>query len=44
MPDRYLASQGTVLGRAGRVHISMDGGDVWVAGDAVTCIRGELTI
>lgn len=44
LPAQYLASQGTALGRAGRVHISTDGGNVWVAGDAVTCIRGEVAI
>ena len=28
----YVARQGTVLGRSGRVHISVDGDGVWVAG------------
>ncbi len=44
MHDHYLASQGTALGRAGRVHIRTEDGDVWVGGDAVTCIRGEVAI
>jgi predicted PhzF superfamily epimerase YddE/YHI9 len=40
-----VASQGTALGRAGRVHIDQDAdGTVWVGGDAVTCVRGEIEI
>jgi PhzF family phenazine biosynthesis protein len=39
----YVASQGTALGRAGRVHIDQDAdGTVWVGGDAVTCVRGTI--
>lgn len=42
-PDRYVASQGTALGRAGRVHVERDAaGQVWVGGDVVTCIRGMV--
>ena len=34
----YVASQGTALGRAGRVHVSEDGdGAIWVGGGTVTC-------
>ena len=41
----YVASQGTALGRAGRVHISADdGGAVWVAGGTVTCVSGSVEI
>jgi PhzF family phenazine biosynthesis protein len=42
----YVASQGTVLGRAGRVHISCDddGGQVWVAGATVTRIKGQAEL
>ena len=41
----YVAAQGTVLGRAGRVHISADDGDaVWVAGGTVTCVSGTVEI
>ena len=43
-PSRYVASQGTCLGREGRVHIAQEGGEVWVGGGAVTCVRGELTL
>ena len=38
----YVASQGTVLGRAGRVHISPDAeGTIWVGGGTITCIAGD---
>ncbi|MEI7617498.1 MAG: PhzF family phenazine biosynthesis protein [Actinomycetota bacterium] len=42
----YTASQGAVLGRAGRVYISSDadGADVWVGGDCVTCIAGTVDL
>ena len=41
----YVASQGTALGREGRVHIDRDGdGTVWVGGAAVTCVRGEVDL
>jgi PhzF family phenazine biosynthesis protein len=45
MPERYVAAQGQCLGRAGRVSIERDGdGKVWVGGDAVTCIDGQVTL
>ncbi|GGC80550.1 phenazine biosynthesis protein PhzF [Tersicoccus solisilvae] len=44
LPRSYVAAQGTVLGRAGRVHVTADGDDVWVGGDAVTCIRGTVIL
>jgi PhzF family phenazine biosynthesis protein len=41
----YVASQGTALGRAGRLHISTDdNGAVWVAGHTVTCVAGEVDL
>lgn len=41
----YVASQGTVLGRVGRVHVDRDDdGDVWIGGDTVTCITGDVEI
>jgi PhzF family phenazine biosynthesis protein len=43
-PPGYVAAQGTCLGRAGRVHITSQGNDVWVGGHCVTCVRGELTL
>lgn len=38
----YLAAQGTALGRAGRVSISEDAGQVWVAGQVVTRVEGAI--
>ena len=43
-PDRYVASQGTRLGRAGRVRIEREGGTIWVGGDTVSCIRGDVDL
>jgi len=43
-PDRYVAAQGTRLGRLGRVHIAKEDGTVWVGGSSVTCIRGEVEL
>jgi PhzF family phenazine biosynthesis protein len=41
----YVASQGTVLGRAGRVHISRDpDGTIWVGGPSVTCVQGHAEL
>jgi len=41
----YVASQGTVLGRAGRVHISRDeDGTIWVGGGTVTCVSGLVEL
>jgi PhzF family phenazine biosynthesis protein len=41
----YVASQGTALGRSGRVHISRDpDGTIWVGGGTVTCIAGEVEL
>jgi len=41
----YVASQGTVLGRAGRVHIEADAdGRVWVGGGTVTCVDGTIAL
>jgi PhzF family phenazine biosynthesis protein len=41
----YVASQGSALGRAGRVHVDQDGdGTVWIGGGTVTCITGQIEI
>lgn len=45
MPTRYLAAQGTALGRAGRVHVTSDADDaIWIGGASVTVIDGTVTI
>ncbi|MES2877271.1 MAG: PhzF family phenazine biosynthesis protein [Pseudomonadota bacterium] len=44
-PRTYVAAQGCCLGRAGRVHIAQtDDGQVWIGGDAVTCIDGSVAL
>jgi len=40
----YVASQGTVLGRSGRVHISRDDGAIWVGGGTITCVSGHVEL
>lgn len=40
LPSSYVASQGTALGRAGRVHVTAAAGEVWVGGDTRTTIAG----
>ena len=43
-PDRYVAAQGTRLGRAGRVRIVREGKTLWVGGDTVSCVRGDVEL
>jgi PhzF family phenazine biosynthesis protein len=41
----YVASQGTLLGRTGRAHISRDdAGAIWVAGDTHTVVEGAIDL
>jgi PhzF family phenazine biosynthesis protein len=41
----YVASQGTALGRSGRVAVSQDAdGSIWVAGQTVTCVTGQVEL
>lgn len=45
LPTSYVASQGTVLGREGRVHVQRGSdGQVWVGGQCVRCIVGTVEI
>ena len=43
-PQRYVAAQGTCLGRAGRVHVEHDGSECWIGGDVMTCVTGRLDL
>ena len=43
-PSTYVVSQGTALGRMGRVHVERDGPDTWIGGAVTTCIAGTLTL
>ncbi len=41
----YVASQGTVIGRVGRVHVSRDlAGQIWIAGSTVSCVDGSAEL
>ena len=40
---RYVASQGTALGRAGRVHVAQEGDAIWIGGNVTTCVAGTIT-
>ena len=41
----YVASQGTRLDRAGRVHIELDAdGTIWVGGGTLTCVSGQVEL
>jgi len=42
VPDHYVASQGTVLGRAGRVYIDRQDDTIWVGGRVLNVVRGEV--
>lgn len=45
LPSDYTATQGTSLGRNGRVNLTQDArGQVWVGGQSVTCITGQVTL
>jgi PhzF family phenazine biosynthesis protein len=44
VPDRYVISQGTVLGRAGRLQVERVGDALWIGGACVTCIAGTVTL
>ncbi|MGE5286959.1 MAG: PhzF family phenazine biosynthesis protein [Micromonosporaceae bacterium] len=41
----YVASQGTAVGRSGRVHVSRDeDGTIWVGGGTITCVTGQVEL
>jgi PhzF family phenazine biosynthesis protein len=46
-PERYVASQGTAMGRAGRVHVARDADHpetIWIGGDVAACISGTVDL
>jgi PhzF family phenazine biosynthesis protein len=43
-PPHYVASQGTALGRAGRVHVDRIGEDIWIGGQTVVCVEGRVSL
>ena len=40
----YVAAQGTVLGRRGRVHVAVEGDDVWVGGGTLVGVSGRVAL
>ncbi|MEX1033104.1 MAG: PhzF family phenazine biosynthesis protein [Cellvibrionaceae bacterium] len=40
----YVAAQGTVLQRAGRVYLRQSSDAVWVGGEVIDVIRGEISL
>jgi PhzF family phenazine biosynthesis protein len=43
-PSSYVASQGAALQRAGRVYLRKADDEVWVGGDVVDYIQGEVSL
>jgi PhzF family phenazine biosynthesis protein len=43
-PERYVATQGTALGRDGRVYVEKSGNDIWIGGDSVTLVEGKVQL
>ena len=43
-PSTYVASQGTVLGRLGRVYVEQTESETWIGGVVTPCIAGTLTL
>ena len=41
----FVVSQGSALGRDGRVYVSIDDrGTIWVGGDTLTCVEGKIEL
>ncbi|OPA90104.1 phenazine biosynthesis protein PhzF [Pseudomonas fluorescens] len=43
-PDRYVVSQGTAIGRAGRIYVERQGDEIWVGGAVAVCIDGHVRL
>jgi PhzF family phenazine biosynthesis protein len=43
-PEHYVVSQGTALGRAGRVFVEKRDGSVWIGGDSVIVVSGQVSL
>jgi predicted PhzF superfamily epimerase YddE/YHI9 len=41
---QYVAAQGAVLKRAGRVHVCQVGGDIWIGGDVCAVVSGTVAL
>jgi len=43
-PGSYLAAQGTAMGRGGRIHVILEGDDIWIGGQSVTVVTGGVSL
>jgi len=43
-PSRYVASQGTAIGRSGRIHVTREGDDIWIGGDIAKVVEGTIRV
>jgi len=43
-PERYVATQGAALQRAGRVHVQRVGADIWIGGDVCEVVAGTVVL
>jgi len=43
-PSSYIARQGSVLGREGRVYVELVEDRIWIGGDVTTCIEGVAAV
>jgi len=43
-PKAYVASQGNALGRTGRVHVQLEGDDIWIGGNSATVVDGTIEL
>ena len=43
-PPCYVVSQGTAIGRAGRIRVERQGDEIWVGGAVAVCIEGRLQL
>ena len=43
-PEHYVASQGTMLGRSGRIHVERIGKDTWIGGAVCPVMGGTIIL
>jgi PhzF family phenazine biosynthesis protein len=43
-PAAYTATQGRVIGRAGRIHVRRDAKGTWIGGDVAACVDGTVML
>lgn len=43
-PEQYRVSQGTCMGRQGRVYVQLEGQDIWIGGHIAACISGTVIL